>query len=183
MPSESAADAMPVRPTPLRALGMVLGVIPLIGGYIALCGLLGNAEFYTGFLFLLCWTGFEHGRLARLPHAALGSALGLALGLALKLFVGGPLGIAGGYLFGVLALAVVWLHILGRASWAVNFSCMTFLATITIPHVQMHGDFGEMAVALLLGIAYFGLVLGAIERAGARRSGISGDRRGVPADV
>ena len=157
------------RPSPLQALLMTLGVIPLIGGYIALCAALGNAELYTGFLFLLGWTGFERGALATLPKAALGSLLGLALGYALKLLLAGPLGATGGYLFGLLALSVVFLHILGKASLLVNFCTMTFLATITIPHVQRHGDFTAMLVALLLGIVYFGLVLGGIERLSTRR--------------
>ncbi|NGY03960.1 hypothetical protein [Solimonas terrae] len=165
----ATASTPPAGPTPLLALGMTVSVIPLIGGYIALCGVLGNHEFYTGFLFLLCWTGFEQGKLAKLPHSALGSAFGLALGLALKLLVGGPLGTAGGYLFGLLALSVVYLHILGRGSLLINFSCMTFLATITIPHVQMHGDFAGMTIALLIGIAYFGTILGTIEKISARR--------------
>src|SRR3546814_15059897 len=81
---------------------------------------------------MLAGTGFEHGKLAKLPHAALGSALGLALGFVLKLMMGSSLGESGGYVFGALALTVVFCHILGWMSLIVNFSCMTFLATITI---------------------------------------------------
>src|SRR3546814_1385225 len=126
------ATSPAVRPTVGAALLMTLGVIPLIGGYVLLCGAIGNIEFFTGFLFLLAWTGFEHGKLAKLPHAALGSALGLALGFVLKLMMGSSLGESGGYVFGALALTVVFCHILGWLSLIVNFSCMTFLATITI---------------------------------------------------
>src|SRR3546814_9077929 len=85
------------------------------------------------------------------------SVLGLALGFVLKLMMGSSLGESGGYVFGALALTVVFCHILGWLSLIVNFSCMTFLATITIPHVQMHGDFRNMLIALLIGIVYFGV--------------------------
>lgn len=162
-----------IRPTAGAALLMTLGVVPLIGGYVALCGLLGITEFYVGFLFLLAWTGFEHGTLSKLPNAALGSLLGLALCFALKLLMSSSLGAAGGYLFGALALSVVFLHIMGWLTLLVNFCCMTFLATITIPHVQMHGDFRLMLFALLLGIVYFGLVLGTIERLRTRRNALA----------
>lgn len=158
------------RPTAGIALLMTLSIIPLIGGYVALCGLLGITEFYAGFLFLLAWTGFEHGTLAKLPRAGLGSLLGLALCYVLKLMLASSLGASGGYVFGVLALAVVFCHIMGLLSLLVNFSCMTFLATLTIPHVQMHGDFRNMLFALLLGIVYFGIILGSIERLRARKS-------------
>src|SRR3546814_18451625 len=90
---------------------------------------------------MLAGTGFEHGKLAKLPHAALGSALGLALGFVLKLMMGSSLGESGGYVFGALALTEVFCHILGLLSLIVNVSCMTFLATMPIPHVPIHGTF------------------------------------------
>lgn len=163
------ASSQPARPSLLKALWMTLSVIPLIGGYTVLCSLLGNTEFYSGFLFLLCWAGFHQLRLATLPNAALGSALGLALGYALKLLVGGALGASGGYLFGVLVLPVIYCSIVGWLPLLVNFSCMTFLATTTISHIQAHADFRAMLIGLTLGVIYFGLVLGTIERLSARR--------------
>lgn len=170
--STQAASQHP-RPSAGTALLMTLGVIPLIGGYVVLCGLLGITEFSVGFLFLLCWTGFEGGTLAKLPNAALGGALGLALCYVLKMMMASSLGTSGGYVFGALALSVVFLHIKGWLSLLVNFSCMTFLATLTIPHVQLHGDFRNMLFALLFGVVYFGVILGTIERLRARRQSVA----------
>ncbi len=157
------------KPTPLQALGMLGGVILLVGGYIALLGLLSNIEFYTGFTFLLCWMVLEQGRLDRLPHAVLGALFGLALGLALKLLVA-RFGATGGSLFGALMLPILYCQFLGKLSLLINMTAMTFLLVVTIPHVQMHADFGAAAIALLVGIAYFGLILGGGRWLWAKRS-------------
>lgn len=148
--------------SPLKAFGLLLAVIPLIAGFIIICSLIGNADFYTGFIFLLCWTGFEQGKVETLPKALLGSALGLALSYSMHALMSGPLGLNGGYVFGLLALTIVYFQLLGMFSICINFCTMTFLAVLTIPHVQMHGNFLDMAIALLIGAVYFGLILGGI---------------------
>jgi hypothetical protein len=165
----AGAASIPARPSPLKGLGLLLGAIVLVAGYLALCGALRNAEYYAGFLFLLCWTGFEQGRLEKLPQTVLGAALGLALGCAMQLLMTGPLGVKGGYVFGALVMLVVYCHVMGWLPLLVNFTTMTFLAVLTISHIQSHGNFGDMTVALAAGIVYFGLVLGIAGRLSARR--------------
>lgn len=157
------------KPTPLQALGMLGGVMLLVGGYLTLLGLLHNIEFYTGFVFLLGWMVLEQGRLERLPHAMLGSAFGLALGFVLKLLVA-QFGATGGFLFGALMLPILFCQFLGWLPLLINMTAMTFLLVVTIPHVQMHADFGAAAIALLVGVAYFGLLLGGGRWLWARRS-------------
>jgi hypothetical protein len=44
----------------------------------------------------------------------------------------------------------------------VNFTAMTFLTVVTIPHIQAHGDFRGTVIALILGIVYFGAIFAAI---------------------
>lgn len=170
--NSAATASTSAKPSPLKALGLLLATIPLIGGYLVLCGVLGNTEFYAGFLFLLNWAAFEHMKIDKLPNAILGAALGLALGYALKFLVTGPLGATGGYIFGAMVLPIVYCQIIGWLPMLVNFTTMTFLAVTTIPHVQAHGDFRNAAIALALGIVYFGLVLGIPAWLSARREAV-----------
>jgi len=136
----------------------------MVASFILLCVKLGNAEFYAGFLFLLCWSALEEGKLEKLPRAVFGSAFGLALGYSLHFFTTGSLGATGGYIFGAFVLPVIYCQLMGWFPLLVNFTAMTFLTVITIPHIQQHGDFGKTAIALLLGIVYFGAILGVASR-------------------
>ena len=53
---------------------------------------------------------------------------------------------------------------------APGLAAMTFLLVATIPHVQVHADFAAAAISLLVGIAYFGLILGGGRWLWAKRS-------------
>jgi hypothetical protein len=165
-----AASTVP-RPSPLKALGLLLGAVLLVAGYLVLCSAIGNSDFYAGFLFLLCWAALEQGKLAKLPHAALGAAFGLALGYALHVLTTGPLGATGGYIFAALLLPVIYCQLMGWLSLVVNFTAMAFLTVVTIPYVQAHGDFRNAALALIIGVVYFSFVLGVSERLSARPKG------------
>jgi hypothetical protein len=168
--SAVAASAAP-KPSQLKALGLLLAAVLMVAGFLVLCGAFGNSEFYAGFLFLFCWAALEQGKLAKLPHAALGGAFGLALGYALHVLLTGRLGMAGGYVFGALLLPVIYCQLMGWLAIVVNFTSMAFLTVVTIPHIQAHGDFRTTAFALVFGIVYFGLILGVAERLSARRKG------------
>lgn len=168
--SSAGAVPAPVKLSPLKGLGLLLGAIVLIAGYLALCGALHNAEYYPGFLFLLCWTALEQGKLEKLPHTVLGAVLGVGLGCAMQLLMAGPLGAKeGGMVFGALVMLVVYCHLMGWLPLLVNFTTMTFLAVLTIPHIQSHGNFSDMAIALTVGIVYFGLILGLAARLSTKR--------------
>ena len=156
------------KPSPQKALLMLVGVIFLIGGYITLVGLLGNVEFYAGFIFLLCWMVLEQGKLERFPHAVIGGAFGVALGYLLQQLVGGW-GATGGYIFGALVLPILFCQFMGWLSLIINMTAMTFLAVVTIPHIQIHGNFGDTAIALLVSVIYFGLIIGGGGWLAARR--------------
>jgi hypothetical protein len=167
--AEETAAAAPARPTPLLALALLGGAVVLIAGFLGLCFALHIVEYYPGFLFLLCWSALEQGKLAKLPNAVLGSAFGLALGYGLKFCTSGALGSYGGFVFGAIVLPVIYFQLMGWCTRVVNFTAMTFLAVITIPYIQQHGDFLNMVWGLALGVVYFGLVLGTAERFASRR--------------
>ena len=168
MQNDTGNAAAHPKPTPLQALGMLAGVVPLTGGYLALLGALHNIEFYAGFVFLLWWMVLEHGRLDRLPHAIVGAAAGLGLGLALKLLIGN-FGAAGGFMFTALMLPVLYCQFLGWLPLLINMTTMTFLLVMTIPHVQQYASFSAAGGSLLVGIAYFGVLLGGGRWLWARR--------------
>ena len=158
----AAAPPPPAKLSALQGLGMLAGVIAVIAGFIALCGALGNSEFYGGFLFLLCWSALEHSKMEKLPHVALGAAFGIALGVALHQLTAGPLGATGGLVFLGIILPVIYCQIMGWFPLLVNFTAMTFLTVATIPHIQAHGDFQDLVIALALGVAYFGAILAGV---------------------
>jgi len=159
MSSESAEVTADPRPTPLKALGILVGVIVMIAAYITLCTLLGNQEFYVGFIWLLCWSVIEQMKIERLPHSVLGAAGGMALCYLLKVLVTSSLGATGGLIFGALVLPVLYFQMMGWFPLVINFTLMTFLAVLTIPYVQASGNFRDMAIILPVAVAYFGLII------------------------
>ena len=166
-PETNAADvAIPAKISPLKALGLLVAVAVVIVIYVMLFGMLGNLEFYAGFLFLACWTLIDQGKMARLPHAVCGSAVGLALGYGMHVLMT-TMGAAGGNVFGIIVLVVVYCQIIGWLPLFINATTMMFLSVVTIPHIQEHGDFTNMAIALGIGVVYFGLILGIASRMSA----------------
>ena len=147
--------------SPAKGLLVLIGVVVVVGGFIALCAALGIKEFWGGFLFLLYWSGIEHMKFERLPHCISGALLGLLLSyllFALPIW----LGEIGGVVFLGLILVVVYCQIMGWFSVAVNMTAMLFLTVGTIPAVQTGADFAGVLAALVLGILYFvGLLWGA----------------------
>ena len=149
--------------SPAKGLLVLLGVVVVVGGFIGLNAALGIKEFWGGFLFLLYWTGVEHGKFEKLPGLIVGALFGLGLAyllLALPLWLGD----VGGLVFLGLILAVVYCQIMGWLSLAVNMVAMLFLTVGTIPAVQSSTDFAGVLVALLLGIVFFGGLLWVVGR-------------------
>lgn len=149
--------------TPAKGLLILLGVVVVVGAFIGLNLALGIHEFWGGFLFLLYWTGVEHGKFEKLANCVVGALFGLGLAYLLKVL---PvwLGEPGGFVFLGLILAVVYCQIMGWLTLAVNMVAMLFLTVGTIPAVQSSTDFASVLVALLLGIVFFGGLLWAVGR-------------------
>lgn len=142
------------KPTHLKALGMVIGAMVMSIGFVVLCGALGNKDFYTGFLFLLCWTVMEKSKIDRLPHTVVGCAVGVLLGYLLQYLLGNSVPM-GGPIFGAIVMTALYCQFMGWLPHLANLSMFSFLLVVTIPYVQAEGSFRNAAIALAIGIIYF----------------------------
>lgn len=140
--------------TKVKALGMLIGVMVMSFGFIALCAVVNNHEFYAGFLFLLCWAVLEHTKLARLPHTIAGSICGVALGYLLQYVIAAEVA-QGAIIFTLVVMVILYCQFMGWLALIANLSAFTFLLVVTIPHVQAQANFIDVLVSLGLGIAYF----------------------------
>ena len=80
------------------------------------------------------------------------------MGLLLKmlpLWLGDP----GSLVFLGAVLVLVYFQVMGWATTAVNMVTMLFLTATTIPAIQADVDFGDAALALVLGIIFFGALV------------------------
>lgn len=159
----SAASAQPVAPaapalSPAKGLLALLAIIVLVALFIGLTHVAGVAEFWTGFLFILYWAGFEHVQREKLPHAVVGSLLGLSLAYALHALP--PLLGGAGWAIALGALLVaIYCQVMGWLPIAINMATMLFLTVGTIPAVQQHADLAGAFAGLVLGILFMTIIV------------------------
>jgi hypothetical protein len=140
--------------TPGKGLLVLAGVVVVIGAFIALNHALGIADFWVAFLFLLYWSSSEHMSFAALPKCIIGALVGLFYGYLLQTLPV-AMGPAGGVVFLVAILALIYFQLMGWLPIAVNTMTMLFLTVVTIPTLQGTANFGVLLAALALGLAYF----------------------------
>jgi len=146
--------------TPGKALLTLAGVIVVVAGYISLTSALGTPDFWAGFLFILYWGGIQHTDIEQLPASILGALSGVFL-LYMSHALPDWFGNAGLYAFFGLMLAVIYCQIAGLFTLFINLMAMLYLTVGTIPAIQEHGSVGDIALALVLGMAFFlGIILG-----------------------
>lgn len=151
---DRSAAVIPVL-SPLKALGALLFVVLLMIGYVSLTMIAGTRALFAGFAFSLLWGAVYKLSLKELP-AVLGGSL---FGIALCYFYQQTPIIAPHYasiIFLPVILATIYCFLLGWAPLIINNSAMLFLIIGTIPEVQTHERFLEVAGAVLMAAAYFG---------------------------
>lgn len=144
--------------TPGKGLVVLLAIIGVIGAFLAFNHAIGISNVWAAFLFLLYWAGIEHASFEKLLPCAVGAAIGLLMGFLLKML---PLWLGNWGIAAFLAavLVLVYLQVMGWVVTAVNMVTMLFLTVMTIPSIQSGVDFADAAVALVVGIAFFGLLV------------------------
>lgn len=140
--------------TPGKGLLVLAGIVVVVGAFIALNHALGIAEFWVAFLFLLYWSSYEHMSFAALPRCIVGALVGLLYGFMLQTLPV-AMGPAGGAVFLVAILVLIYCQVMGWLPIAVNMMTMLFLTVVTIPTLQGTANFGVLLAALALGVAYF----------------------------
>lgn len=157
-PPGQAASDNPAPMTPLKGLLVLLGIVVVVGIFIAINMALGLHQFWAGFLFLLYWAGVEHVAWDKLAACVVGAALGLVMAW-LAAALPSSLGSAGGVIFLILILGLIYCQVMGWLSLAINLSTMLLLTAGTIPAVQQSVNFAEAFICLGLAFIYFiGLV-------------------------
>lgn len=138
-----------------KALAIVLGVVVVVGTFLALTAWLGIGQYWAGFLFLLQWSMMEETRPERLARSALGAALGTAIPFV-PLWLGPVAGASVG-LAAMLAiiLIAVFLLIRGLVPVLVNAATMLFLTVVSIPQVAAAGP-AAILLGLAAGVVFFG---------------------------
>jgi len=142
------------KPSPAKGLLILLGVVVVIGLFIALTHTLAIEHAWVAFLFLLYWAGIEHTDFRKLPHCVVGAALGLTVAYLLHAL---PLamGTAAFALCLVGILALIYCQIMGWFGVAINMVTMLFLTVGTIPLIQTGTQYLDLMVSLAVGTVYF----------------------------
>ena len=144
--------------TPTKGLLVLLGVIVVIGAFVWLCLAVGTRQFWTAFVFLLCWASVEHMAFDKLAHCVVGGLAGLMLAWSEHLLPGW-LGDSGKLVFFGIILVAVYAIIMGWVPVLINFAFMLFLTIGTIPAVQQGLDFPGAFTAMALGMVFFPLLV------------------------
>lgn len=172
----SAVDSATTPLTPGKGLLMLAGTVVMIGFFFGLCHVLGIADLWVAFLFLLYWGMIEKIRFTKLPHCIVGALFGLFMGYLLPTLPqmmgsGGAVIAIGATLLLVYALMMGWLPL------AINAMAMIFLTVVTIPAVQAQANYGNWLIALAFGVVYFGglfALVGFIQQRMSNRSPMAG---------
>ncbi|MCU1717681.1 hypothetical protein [Pseudomonas sp. 5P_3.1_Bac2] len=151
----SIENAVPhAKLSPAKGLIVLICVIAVISGFIALSMSLNIHNFWPAFLFVLYWASIDQARTDRLLADALGAAVGMALAYCLWIMQS-----VGMLMTVVVLLALVFAIYCTIMSWLpsiINTATMLFLTVCTIPAINSHVPFVELASALGLGIFVFG---------------------------
>lgn len=155
--------------SPLKGALVVVAIAVAVVLYLMLAHVLGIPQFWAGFLWLFYWAGIEQMNFSVFPDSVRGAFTGLAVALCLHVF---PQQIEhfGLAIALLLVVVLVYCSVMGWAKPFVNNATMLFLTVGTIPTIQAHGDFAQIFSALMLGVVFFGGLLGLGTMIGKRRA-------------
>lgn len=107
-------------------------------------------------------------KLEQLPACAGGALCGTFLAYLLQTLPA-IYGVPGVCIAVGLIVASVYCQIMGWLLRLVNVATMLFLTVGAIPTIQEHGNFADIAAALLLGIVFFSLPVAGLKLIAKRR--------------
>jgi|GEM_PF-896360 hypothetical protein len=152
----------PVRPWMTALVMTAIGVL-LIAGFIAIGAVLHIVPVYAGLLLLWYWTSVAHSDLRALAPAVVGGLVGA--GLSYLLQTGAAMGNVAMIVAALgLMIVVLFVVIAGRLPLICNASTMLYITVFNAPALQKAEDFRQVIVATVLGLIWFGVCIGLLER-------------------
>ena len=141
-----------------RALGITLGVVVLIIGFLALGAAFGLVPLYAGFLLLWYFGSIDVLEMHALPALAVGAVCGTLTAWLLQYGVGawGPTGALPAV--GVIVVAV-FLQLRGLLPIAINRAYMLYVTVLAAPFLQQNESFERVLMVVALATLYFGGVV------------------------
>ncbi|WP_408589029.1 hypothetical protein [Novosphingobium sp.] len=167
----AAADAaLPSPPSAATALALTLGIVVLIGGFLAVGSALKLEPLYAAFLLLWFWTSVDGTRFNALPATVIGAFGGLANSYLLQSGTHGGNG-ALAVLALLLMVFALFMLIAQRLPILFNPSYMLFLTVLNAPLIQQGESFAKVMAATAFGIVWFGASAWLAQQVIARRQG------------
>lgn len=154
------SEQIPAEPAPPPSLlaGFFILLIVIVGivGWIVLGSTAKLTSFYASFLFLWYWSTVDHLDFKKFFFSMIGAMIGIGLAWGLHTLPT-AMGTNGIILSLVLVVVAVYLVIIERLKFAFNPALTLYLTVVAAPALLENSNFGELALATLLGGAFFGL--------------------------
>ena len=149
--AEPAAATLPVG---MAAL-VTLGLVAIIVGFVVIGVSAGIAPLYAGFLVLWYFGSIDNLETKALPALFVGALAGLATSYLVQYGAThwGPTGVIPGLLVIIIA---IFFQLTGWLPLVINRAYMLYVTVMGAATLQLHEDFGQVALAIVAGTLYFG---------------------------
>lgn len=153
---QTAPETAPAAVSPLRALIILVALVPIIGILIALGYFAGVSDYlFAGFIFILYWMGVKGGASSEYAPALAGSLGGVGLAYLLH-SLPNLLGTTGGVLAGLGLALSIYLLIRGQFPLLINNAFMLQLTVGASIAFDTTEDYAAAAVSIALAATYAG---------------------------
>jgi hypothetical protein len=147
---------------PLVSGLMLLGTIALSILVFEVLGMkfLALKSFFASFTLLWYWATVENAQFNKLPHSLLGALVGVGLAWQMQLCLA-QFGATNGLIIGLVPILIaLFIVIMNWVPIAINGNAMLFLTVLGAPaFAAVKVDFVELSEAIILGAAYFAIVV------------------------
>lgn len=167
-PTSRLAEAAPALPVGMAAL-VTLGLIVVIAGFVAIGIAAGIAPLYAGFLILWYFGSVDNLETKSLPALFVGALAGLGTSWLIQYGAGhwGPTGALPGLIIIIIA---IFFQLAGWLPLVINRAYMLYVTVLGAATLQLHEDFGQVAIAIVAGTVYFGGIVFLGKRIAAKRA-------------
>lgn len=163
------AEAAPALPVGMAAL-VTLGLVAVIAGFVAIGIAAGIAPLYAGFLILWYFGSVDNLETKSLPALFVGALAGL--GTSWLIQYGATHWGATGALPGLIIIIIaIFFQLAGWLPLVINRAFMLYVTVLGAATLQLHEDFGQVAIAIVAGTLYFGGIVFLGKLVAAKRAG------------